>query len=1199
MSSNNISIRPGNDGIVDLPGLNVSSVLYIKGKKFEDYITELVLEDQFEQAEITELKLLVQYLDTSGLNSAWLVDNQNKNQDLKTAITALQAKLAQIDTTALTESSVLTNDNRNSVLKTRIDGHDGNLSSLTTKTQYLTSVVGSNGDPRTPSTFNVTIGDREKRQLLLTTGNNYINCQNDSTNQAEIGNYADNKIQFISQTGMVQSIAHFNSIQCIDKLEITGFAGMGIQSSPNIIIGNKGAQIKIGSEDTPEINSTNTIIQIGKRTITRNTETRLQGNIKIVDARFDELSLSSALTYQQFLSLISPTGIPAWVASSILSSIIPNYVFSDLWAMKGQITKDGDVETINTPKLKGYTVYDNTIDIDILPKVTTFIAKGDISSSVITGSIRQQVFNGEILLRNNNILATNINWALTEAGDKVNQLKISNNDIELTAGAGALNSQIRISNTTGGRIRFRGGTATGLQSNAHDAMSIFSDQASTQVVIAGNDAPTGYDTTTKLLVDHQNLANGIKITNHQNALVTRVNHNNINTPSLTLQTNFTGTTTKSVYLNANDKLMYAGAEVTPVSNILASGNIGVSSSSGIYTITNTAPVQSVVAGSGINVVVANNVATISAAAQQITDTSDPVIMEGSAIQRKPAYYGASWSSEPVTTLKYFDVYVSGSSKHIAFATRTSSNTSAGIVYSNNEGTNFNEIPATNGRVHREWISICGTTTADRIWFVCNGTVGQFPFNQIWVTTDLFTTMTLQTAPSEFANNNLVLAMMRCSGDGRYHLITEGSGLSSGSYPRVFKSSNSGSSWTNHNLAFVRGWTHGCAMSGNGQYQFVCVDGTSGGAHADTGCGGVYRSTDYGATFTRTLLPVNSAQIRRIDCNSSGMIVVIADCAETRISYDYGATWLSTGLANTLSVSISSSGSIIWYGFLNGSLQYSLDFGRTFIVGNTTPLGSVPAVSWFCISTNSDGSIVMAGNTSNNRRAQYREYTNIIRNLSISGGGLSILDDGNGSYALSSTSAQTSTISLGYTGFTTTKLTFSFPNVNLYTQYIVGRALLYVTADFDYGCMQFNDAGAYAINNNTNELSYNNAAFFASPTTSSGGTTFHYQDRSIVFQHIALNNNNTWILLDFTIDLMISHAQTLPFQLVCRGRFTNINKSTNQNFNYYNTGYFERISEVTILNSISFGNHAQNSVSVMGSSHLLLNVFQKPNYTTFN
>lgn len=562
MSSNNISIRPGNDGIVDLPGLNVSSVLYIKGKKFEDYITELVLEDQFEQAEITELKLLVQYLDTSGLNSAWLVDNQNKNQDLKTAITALQTKLAQIDTTALTESSVLTNDNRNSVLKTRIDGHDGNLSSLTTKTQYLTSVVGNNGDPRTPSTFNVTIGDREKRQLLLTTGNNYINCQNDSTNQAEIGNYADNKIQFISQTGMVQSIAHFNSIQCIDKLEITGFAGMGIQSSPNIIIGNKGAQIKIGSEDTPELNSTNTIISIGKRSITKNTETRLQGNIKIVDARFDELTRSQAITWELLGSRIKTIGMPAWILSFILTSSSPNYVYSDLWAMKGNITKDGDVETTQIPKMKGFSVFDSSIlDVSILPKVQTFIAQGDISSTQLLGSWRTQIFDGEILLRNNNVVSTNIDWDLTEQGNKVNYIKISNNDMEMALAGGATNSQMRIGNyITNGKIKFRMGSG-GIQANAHDALSIFNDQASSQVLIAGSNVPTGYDTSSKLLVDHQNLTHGIKVTKGNEANITRVNHNNINTPSLTLQTNWGGAIQNTLYLNASNQLMYNGSAV--------------------------------------------------------------------------------------------------------------------------------------------------------------------------------------------------------------------------------------------------------------------------------------------------------------------------------------------------------------------------------------------------------------------------------------------------------------------------------------------------------------------------------------------------------------------------------------------------------------------------------------------------------------
>ena len=350
--------------------------LYVNGQPFTAYISNLIAEDNLEQAEIDEIKAFLARLDLQiTAPNTLTITNENRNSVLKSAIDLLNTRLQYYDGLALSEQWVVNNSNRNEILLGRINGHDGDLSTLNQKTRYQSSVVGSNTAPKSPSTFNVTIGDREKRQLLLTTGNNYINCQNDSTNQSEVGNYADNKIQFISQNGMIQSIAHLNSIQSIDKFEITGFGGMGIQSSPNIIIGNKGAQIKIGSEDTPELNSTNTIISIGKRSITKNTETRLQGNIKIVDARFDELTRSQAITWELLGSRIKTIGMPAWILSFILTSSSPNYVFSDLWAMKGNITKDGDVETTQIPKMKGFSVFDSSIlDVSILPKVQTFIA---------------------------------------------------------------------------------------------------------------------------------------------------------------------------------------------------------------------------------------------------------------------------------------------------------------------------------------------------------------------------------------------------------------------------------------------------------------------------------------------------------------------------------------------------------------------------------------------------------------------------------------------------------------------------------------------------------------------------------------------------------------------------------------------------------------------------------------------------------
>jgi hypothetical protein len=165
--------RPNAAGIVDVPALNASSELYIKGKKFEDYIDELVFEDNLDDEEIAEIQAFLARLDTSGLtgnlvitdankNSVlktaidgilskltyldttaltqnWVITDSNRNATLKTAIDALVTKTNLLDTTALTQAWVITDSNRNATLKTAIDSQAGDISALQTKTQYITS----------------------------------------------------------------------------------------------------------------------------------------------------------------------------------------------------------------------------------------------------------------------------------------------------------------------------------------------------------------------------------------------------------------------------------------------------------------------------------------------------------------------------------------------------------------------------------------------------------------------------------------------------------------------------------------------------------------------------------------------------------------------------------------------------------------------------------------------------------------------------------------------------------------------------------------------------------------------------------------------------------------------------------------------------------------------------------------------------
>jgi len=130
MSQSQYNLKPSNAGIYQINALNVNS-LSINGIPFEQFINDLVIEDQFEQEEIEELKLLLQYLNTSGLSSEWIVDNNNKNQDLKTLITQIQSNLGNV------QGNVSILQGNVSILQGNVSILQGNVSTLESNTQYL------------------------------------------------------------------------------------------------------------------------------------------------------------------------------------------------------------------------------------------------------------------------------------------------------------------------------------------------------------------------------------------------------------------------------------------------------------------------------------------------------------------------------------------------------------------------------------------------------------------------------------------------------------------------------------------------------------------------------------------------------------------------------------------------------------------------------------------------------------------------------------------------------------------------------------------------------------------------------------------------------------------------------------------------------------------------------------------------------
>jgi hypothetical protein len=479
-----MSGRPNNSGIYQFDNLN-TQVLYVKNKRFEDYITELVFEDQLEQSEITEIKLLLEYLDTTGLNSAWLVNNGNTNETLRSAITALQTKLANIDTTGLTESSVLNNDNRNSVLKTRLDTAEGDIDGVETKTRFIVEASITGTGDNTVSTYRTRVGPttEEKGSTLVE-----LNMKNAPvgeligyTIKSNFNNdsYADNESIYSHRGGRLTLLAHTMRLQAAEQIRIGNFAEYGDGASAMAInIGGRGNKINIGRIDSQ--NSTGDLTEINLGYLGgvggRNTNTSIDGNVYLAGSRFADLTKSTSLTLTSLAALYS-TGAPSWVLGFFSgTSSLP---YSDVWCMKGGFlaNKDGDVETSNSIMVKELYVVNKDI-VAITPKVGFFLAKADYSCTQLIGDHRTQVFEGEIVLRNNNITSTNVNWLLTGANDACNVVNIAGNSgILIHQGASDSGTPLRIYNTCSGSIDFglgTGGTQASVSGGASgpDGMSI-------------------------------------------------------------------------------------------------------------------------------------------------------------------------------------------------------------------------------------------------------------------------------------------------------------------------------------------------------------------------------------------------------------------------------------------------------------------------------------------------------------------------------------------------------------------------------------------------------------------------------------------------------------------------------------------------------------------------------------------------------
>lgn len=1215
-----MSGRPNNAGIYNFDNLNAQN-LFIKGKPFEQYINELTGVDVFEQQEVEELKLLVQYLNTSGLSSEWIVDNNNKNQDLKTAITSIQTKLAQIDTTALTQSSVLNNDNRNSVLKTRIDGHDasmnildasmntiygrvdGNDSSIGTlngKTQYIAATVGNNSvNPKTYSQHSVIVSNAaQKKRILLSTYPSLVGAFNvnlsadESVGEVGTDVWAENnRINLMNQNGNIEIEAKKTHI--LGKIELGEFSDVLVNRLP-INIGGSMARINIGSELTPKTGTgpgdpdTNdsTIIKIGKLGTLKNTWTYLNGNIYTTDARFENLSATDVITWQVAASWAAGfvfSGVPYFLAWIGLSGV-PNYRYSDVVKMAnnyltGGLTKNKAIETSNDLAITKLTVIDtsvvslNTAFDALLARLCfqAFTIHGSHSIGSIIGKTNIYAGSGEVELR---VDGGVFDWALKNAGNS-NRVLLTNTDVEVVAcnGTGGTGRLKLVSGN--GNIDFE--TANnGVRGNTTKVMEIKSNK---QIVIGSNSAMV--DDTYKMIVDATTHTNGIKVAKNSDALL--LNPTNVSSKSLTLQTGYAGTTTNALYLNEGGQLMFNGT-------IVGSGTGGEG------------------AGGGLIYILSGPTSDLTYTAANLVGGSYDMV--------------TTYVSRPATKFR-FSSYTAGTQynlfKHRAVIPNISGNPILKGAYE-----------------YSPYITYSGTgsgATAQfyvNMFFYADGLVGSNLINKTYAVGNQAGTGFISvgssclTAPIQTNNNSFVLDIRQVVFPAvnifganlifRCEILDEDNAIVFYTFPTITLTSQSGGTITSQSeLTFdhtsVIKIDQGFIWIGTRfRIRLSLLSGSSGAFFSQPSAGNTsnmaYRIPNFtGVGFTtplsinvgnRTLLPSLNNPIQTL---YSSILPIT----------DYDISIFSNPYLDLLFYFIQPSGAT------NGH-TIDVHFGDGALAHIHTSLNAtsgaaiVPSLSSVLTSGNSAGSTQLNMNNNGIINIPFGGLVGTdtiawnVRNIAA-GTGITTSNSGNGTITIAATASGPIKVNLAFNqnfaNVSTNNVVFTLPtSYSLLNYRMSGKIVLSVDTQFDYPAIRFNGSGTIGDSSNQlNEQTWCNIYEYVG--ANNGGATYRldgYSSRDPILAHFQ-NSTNTQILISFEIDLMniINTTGTREPILVCKGSLTYGNKNVGGFPTYRAVVFFERWSNQTSISSIQINNWTLNVSSIQMAS-MDLDVIPIPTFT---